>query len=446
MLLAAAFACPVESVRRANMLLGDIGTAALLARSGTLDTASLKLFRPIAFMLAQPEEVPERIIEQLGEGALADDKYDGIRAQIHFDGSRVGIYSRTLDEVTSRFPELAAAAGTLPADCILDGEIVAWRERILPFATLQPRLGRRKPSERLLRESPVVFFAFDLLYAEGEPLLEVPLSQRLERLQSLLGDGAGECDIRTGFQTRVRSAGDIERAFDDARKRANEGLVVKDPRSLYTPGRRGKAWLKLKKALATLDCVVTAVERGHGRRRDVLSDYTFAIRSGKELLNIGKAYSGLKDREIEELTRHFESRTVARYGPVRVVEPDVVVEIAFDRIQESKRHKSGYSSGFPASYGRGTTRASNRSRRWTKCGPSTKGNWNGRKGDNGWLISPPAGVPLRFLGRMPRHVRVGDSFIARLPERLTLDGRFRVRRRGEDRSFRDRLHEDLMAS
>ena len=357
--IAKAFGRSVDAVRRANMFTGDIGATALLAKSDALDSAKMTLFHPFAFMLAQPEEDPAEIVAALGSGALADDKYDGIRAQIHSDGVQVRIYSRTLDNVTHRFPEIEAAARQLDSSIILDGEIVAFRDRILPFAVIQTRLGRRKVTENLLRDAPVAFFAFDLLYENGEPLFELPLHERLARLRRIIGVRAGfggllrpadagpHTAIRLSDQSPVRDAAHIDELFDAARARSNEGLVVKDPNSIYTPGRRGKSWLKYKKALATLDCVVTAAEYGHGKRRSVLSDYTFAVLRDRELVNIGKAYSGLTDAEIDALTARFKEITKARHGPVHVVEPQVVLEIAFDRIQESARHKSGYALRFP---------------------------------------------------------------------------------------------------
>jgi DNA ligase-1 len=342
--IAKAFGRPLAAVRRANMLTGDIGAAALLARGDALDTARMNLFHPFAFMLAQPEEDPDEIVAMLGAGALADDKYDGVRAQIHATPDEVRIYSRTLDDVTHRFPELETAARALGSSVVLDGEIVAFSDRVLPFATIQKRLGRRKVSETLLRDAPVVFFAFDLLFIDGEVLFERPLRERLRRLGEVLrSQGA----IRFTNQSEVRDGPHVDALFDAARARANEGLVVKAPDSVYTPGRRGKSWLKYKKALATLDCVVTAAEYGHGKRRAVLSDLTFAVRRDDELVNIGKAYSGLTDVEIERLTKHFQSTTIGRYGPVHTVEPTIVLEIAFDRIQESGRHKSGYALRFP---------------------------------------------------------------------------------------------------
>jgi DNA ligase-1 len=359
--IAKAFGRSLEAVRRANMFTGDIGATALLAKSDALTSAKMTLFHPFAFMLAQPEEDPDEIFAALGAGAFADDKYDGIRAQIHRDENQVKIYSRTMDDVTHRFPEIEAAARNLPHSVILDGEIVAFSGRILPFAVIQTRLGRRKVTDALLRDAPVVFFAFDLLYLDGEPLFEAPLRERAEKLGNLgarasrpLGERqegtAGETPAVPGImlcdRTVVTQASEIDTIFDAARARANEGLVLKDPASVYTPGRRGKSWLKYKKALATLDCVITAAEFGHGKRRGVLSDYTFAVRREAELVDIGKAYSGLTDVEIATMTE--ELKRIGTWNGWRyIVEPKIVLEIAFDRLQESKRHKSGYAMRFP---------------------------------------------------------------------------------------------------
>ena len=343
-----AFGRRLTDVRRANMFTADIGATALLARADALDSAIMTLFHPVGLMLAQPEEDPKKIIEILGPDAVADDKYDGIRAQVHAGDEKVQIFSRTLDQITHRFPEVERAAGALAQgrSFILDGEIVAFDGRTLPFATIQTRLGRRKITPKLLTDAPVAFFAFDLLYLDGLAILDKPLYARLDLLRQLIGV-ADDSAIRISSQSPAVSASRIEELFDAARNRANEGLVIKDIRSVYTPGRRGKSWLKYKKALATLDCVVTAAESGHGKRRNVLSDYTFAVRKDEELVNIGKAYSGLTDVEIASLTKRFLAISMARYGPVHMVRPEVVVEIAFDRIQESKRHKSGYALRFP---------------------------------------------------------------------------------------------------
>ena len=355
--IAKAFGRRLEAVRRANMFTGDIGATALLAKSDALETAKMALFAPFAFMLAQPEEDPNEIVAALGAGAIADDKYDGIRAQIHTDGDVVKIYSRTLDDVTHRFPELEASARALGRAAILDGEIVAFSDRILPFAVIQKRLGRRQVSEKLLTEAPVVYFAFDLLYLDGEALFETPLRERLGRLRVMLsredGEGSPSHDrrgslaaLRMTHATPIRDAAHVDELFDAARARANEGLVVKDPRSVYTPGRRGKSWLKYKKALATLDCLVTYAQWGNGKRRNVLSDLTFGVLRDGEVVNIGKAYSGLTDAEIAAMTEQFKQ--IGEWDGWRFrIPPAVVLEIAFDRIQESKRHKAGYALRFP---------------------------------------------------------------------------------------------------
>lgn len=342
--LAKAFRRDLDAVRRANMLTGDVGAAALLAKSGTLETAALALFQPFAFMLAQPEEDPEEIVAALGPGAFADDKYDGIRAQVHTDGAAVRIYSRTLDDVTHRFPEVESAARQLARAAVLDGEIVAWRGGIRPFALLQKRLGRRNVGPKLIAEAPVAYFAFDLLHLDGETLFETPLAERLRRLHGLIP--AGSETIRRSVQSPIRDAAHVEELFDQARARANEGLVIKDPGSIYTPGRRGKSWLKYKKALATLDCVVTYAQWGNGKRRNVLSDLTFGILREGEIVNVGKAYTGLTDAEIAEMTELF--RSIGTWDGWRFrIPPRVVLEIAFDRIQESGRHKAGYALRFP---------------------------------------------------------------------------------------------------
>ena len=344
--IAKAFGRKLASVRQANMFTGDIGATALLAKSDALESARMALFTPFAFMLAQPEEDPAEIVAALGADALADDKYDGIRAQIHTDGNEVRIYSRTLDNVTHRFPEIETAAKAIGRSAILDGEIVAFSDRVLPFAIIQKRLGRRQVGEKLLNEAPVVYFAFDLLYLDGAPLFEVPLRERLEKLAVILSppfDGG----LRMTASYPIRDAQHVDELFDAARARANEGLVVKDPSSIYTPGRRGKSWLKYKKALATLDCVVTYAQWGNGKRRAVLSDLTFGVLRDNEIVTIGKAYSGLTDVEIADMTEHFKKTTIDVHGPVHRVEPTVVLEIAFDRIQESKRHKAGYALRFP---------------------------------------------------------------------------------------------------
>jgi DNA ligase 1 len=353
--VAAAFGAEPESVRRAHMLTGEIGETAVLARAGRLDEAALHVGRPIRFMLATPVADAAEVMRRVGDEAWIEDKYDGIRAQLHVDaGGTPRLFSRDLNDVTRSFPEVAEAAAALGDDAplVIDGELVPWREgAVLDFASLQTRLGRVKPSEELLAGVPVVLVAFDLLHRAGRDLLEEPLRERRAALDALgLPERTGERMLRSHLAS-ARSAAEVDRHFDDARERRNEGLMVKDPDSTYQPGRRGMGWLKLKKALATLDCVVVGVEWGHGKRRGVLSDYTFAVREtdepGARLLTIGKAYTGLTDAEIATMTEYFKSVTLEDFGRYRTVVPEVVVEIAFDRIMRSGRHRSGFAMRFP---------------------------------------------------------------------------------------------------
>ena len=350
--IAAAFASDLDAVREAEMFTGDLGEVAALASTGRLGDASLHLFRPVQAMLASPEPtaqaVWDRIAANHAPGAWTEDKFDGIRAQIHLGRGRAEIFTRDLRQITGQFADLARSARTHAGEAILDGEILAYdQRRRLTFFDLQKRLGRKTEDDLFggAGDIPVVFKAFDLLFLDGAPLLKRPLAERRLALESLvLPPGLEVAPIH-----RVASAQEIEAAFHAARARGHEGLIIKDGASFYTPGRRGQAWLKFKKELATLDVVVVGAEQGHGRRSHVLSDYTFAVRDDKsgQLLTIGKAYSGLTDPEIEELTEHFTATTTARHGRYREVNPEIVLEIAFDSIQPSDRHASGLAMRFP---------------------------------------------------------------------------------------------------
>jgi DNA ligase-1 len=281
---------------------------------------------------------------------IVEDKFDGIRAQAHVTTDRVAIYSRTMDEITQRFPELLAPLSKLATDVIIDGEIVpAQDDAILPFSELQKRLGRKNVSQHLLTTIPVILVAYDLLYASGKVLINLSLAERRKVLEQLVPKNG---PLRLSEGKLFREVASLDEEFSGARARGNEGLMIKSPASLYKPGRRGRDWLKLKRAIATLDVVVTAVEVGHGKRRNLLSDYTFAVRRSMdddELLNIGKAYSGLTDLELTELTEWFREHTIREFahGRVRLVEPRIVIEVTFDKVQPSKRHKSGFALRFP---------------------------------------------------------------------------------------------------
>jgi DNA ligase-1 len=401
-----AFGATLAEVQRANMLLGDIGETLRLAAEGKLSEAKMRLFHPLGFMLASPVESAEEGLTYFAE-AEVEDKYDGIRAQAHVSGGEVKIFSRTRDDITESFPELPDALAGLAQDAILDGEIVAWEYPSKPadtqqvvdeapteaseakamnlgrarsFSFLQQRLGRKKVSERMLREIPVACLVFDVLYAGGELVMHRPLAERARILDALLTERAPlNHEAHEGTRRKTRSAGtqgklafgvdnaevavatsiirapafqvqspeQLEELFVAAQARGNEGLMIKDLTSPYTPGKRGKSWLKMKRELATLDVVVTAVEYGHGKRIAVLSDYTFAVWDGDRLVSIGKAYSGLTDGEIAEMTKWFLGHTIEDQGYRLVVEPKIVLEVGFNNMMRSDRHESGYALRFP---------------------------------------------------------------------------------------------------
>lgn len=354
--VARAFDAESRAVRRALMASGDIGAVALAARHGRLAEMRVVYGSPIGFMLATPVTYGSDY-RDLREGVwIAEEKFDGIRAQIHKKNGEVRIFSRTLNDVTHSYPEIARALAEMPADSILDGEIVAHRgDRVLPFRYLQARLQRKTLDEELRAEVPVAYMVFDILAAGDELLIDEPLLARRERLAETIVPSDA---IRIASFQRLGeppSAEELHERFDDARAGGHEGIMLKRTDAPYHPGRRGKWWLKLKRELSTLDVAVVAVEWGHGKRAQVLSDYTFAVRgTDGELLTIGKAYSGLTDAEIAELTTWFLNhrlpqdarRALARSGEIPV-EPEVVVEVAFDIIQPSDLHESGFSLRFP---------------------------------------------------------------------------------------------------
>jgi DNA ligase 1 len=375
--IARAYGGTLAQVQRANMLLGDIGGTLRLAARGALGEAHMRMFHPLGFMLASPVESAEEALSYF-EQATIEDKYDGIRAQAHVSQGEVRFFSRTRDEITESFPELPESLAGLPRDVILDGEILAWSYsddgpgRALPFSALQQRLGRKKVSADLMSRVPVVYMVFDVLYLGEELLLERPLHERMRILDEVLAEERkihhGDTETRSKGQgalvfgaddgpvverlvrapsDRASSPEEVEVLFTAAQARGNEGLMIKDLDSAYAPGRRGKAWLKMKRELATLDVVVTAVEWGHGKRINVLSDYTFAVRDGERLVNIGKAYSGLTDAEIAEMTKWFLEHTIDDQGFRREVEPKIVLEVAFNNMMKSDRHESGYALRFP---------------------------------------------------------------------------------------------------
>jgi len=337
------------------MACGDVGAVALAAKHDTLDELRVEYGTPIGFMLATPIPYGQTYAELAGEAWLLEDKYDGIRVQAHLRAGNVTLFSRRLNDVTAAYPEVTAELARLSRDAIFDGEIVAMRdERVQPFRTLQARLQRKIVDESLRAEVPIAYVVFDLLALDGDLLIDEPLTARREQLADLFVAGP---HVKLSPLERLEEAKptQVNERFEAARARGNEGLMLKRADAPYLPGRRGKWWRKLKRELSTLDVVVVAVEWGHGKRSGVLSDYTFAVRGEHgEPLTIGKAYSGLTDAEIAELTPWFldhrlpieHQRAKARSHEIPV-EPKIVLEVAFDVIARSDLHESGFSLRFP---------------------------------------------------------------------------------------------------
>lgn len=426
----------LAAVRNAVMLEADLSRATEMAFEGQLGEARMRLFHPLGFMLASPIETPEEAVERFAaepetareadvsiapesdiepvahtpenESTLTDagvdhapvqalrmsaqieDKYDGMRVQLHCGDAtqpnRVALYSRNREDVTVGYPEIVEAfaraaqvLGENSRGVILDGELLAWdvrADRALPFAVLSPRLGRKRITNEIRSNIPVVFMAFDLLFAHGELLLDLPLRERRSRLEVLAGTlqrvtcsplealapsskgglfaeesedkPTGEQRLRISPVIEAHSADELDRAYIAARDRGNEGVMIKASESLYQPGRRGLSWMKLKRHLDTLDVVITGAEYGQGRKSQFLSDYTFAVRSPEgNLLNVGKAYSGVTDAEIARLTEWCKAHTLEDFGHFRTVEPLIVLEVAFNNVMRSDRHASGFALRFP---------------------------------------------------------------------------------------------------
>jgi DNA ligase-1 len=343
---AVAVACDIEppAVRDANSRLGDLAQVALAARQGRLASIEVRLFHPVEFMLAKPLDRLEDLANP--DEWLLEDKYDGIRSQVHFDEGQVQIFSRSLEEITTAFPEIAKAFEGLAGNGLIDGEVLAWRDgRALSFNMLQQRIARKRVRASLQQEIPVVFIAYDILLRNNQRLMNCRQEERRDFLEQTLA--AAQFPILLSAWKNASTISSIEESFTEARARGNEGLLLKRKGTLYEPGRRGGAWLKLKRPYGTLDVVITAAEPGQGRRAIFLSDYTFGVRSENGFVNVGKAYSGLTDSEVKELTRVLRAASTEKFGRVLLVKPQVVLEVAFDGVQKSPRHKAGYALRFP---------------------------------------------------------------------------------------------------
>jgi DNA ligase 1 len=338
----------VEEAVVAHRLMGSWEpTAERFRRLLSAETGDADLSRPYPFFLAYALEGQ---VEELGDPTewQAEWKWDGIRAQLIRRGGATYIWSRGEELVTDRFPELAEAAALLPEGTVLDGEILPWSEdRPLPFSQLQRRIGRKNLGPKILSEVPVVLVVYDLLEEGGRDLRELPLRERRVRLERLLAGGRYAGRFRLSPIATAERWEQVRTAYDGARERASEGLMLKRLDAPYGVGRRKGPWWKWKVEPFRVDAVMIYAQAGHGRRASLYTDYTFAVWHEGELVPFAKAYSGLTDAEIRRLDSWIRRNTLERFGPVRAVLPEQVFELAFEGIQPSPRHRSGVAVRFP---------------------------------------------------------------------------------------------------
>ena len=340
--LAAAVDVPLEEIRKGYLLYGDIGETvrSFLERKGkTLESLSLTLFQPLQPMLAQMAYSVKEAFEEIGGELALEFKYDGARVQIHKGGDKVMIFSRRLNDLTPSFPEIVEEVRkNIKGDVILEGEVVAVKEgRFLPFQDILRRVSRKREIERMREEIPLKLFLFDCLYVDGESLLDVSYEERWKKLEEIAGG------IPLAERILPKDLEEGERFFKRALEAGAEGVMAKALKGIYTPGNRGKLWLKVKKAI-TLDLVIIGAEWGYGRRHNWLSDYHLACwdKERKELLMVGKTFKGLTDEEFEEMTKRLLELKIREEGGVVYVIPEVVVEVAFNDVQRSPKYKCGY--------------------------------------------------------------------------------------------------------
>ncbi len=335
-----------EQIRRLDMLVGDIGELTEKTIRKELNTIELRLFNPVKPMLAEmAQSVKEALVEHGGQTIL-EPKYDGVRIQIHINNGEIRLYTRRLTEVTKSLPDVVETIrrGIRCRNAILDSEVMAVDERgrSLPFQETMKRLGRERDVEEAVAEIPLKLQLFDILLLDDKPCIDKPLTGRRRLLEEITLDK----QLLTP-QLLTSNPEEAEEFLKRSVERGYEGVMAKDPRSLYTPGRRGGKWLKVKPA-DTLDVVIIAAEWGHGRRQGWLSNYHLAVLNEDtgQFEMVGKTFKGLTDKEFEELTRYLQSIKVKDTEWGVVVRPELVVEVAYNEIQRSPHYRSGYALRF----------------------------------------------------------------------------------------------------
>ncbi|MEM3700956.1 MAG: ATP-dependent DNA ligase [Candidatus Bathyarchaeia archaeon] len=344
-----AFQIPLETVKRAGMVLGDIGTMAALIKAGGRDVLSkigFQVFRPVKLMLAQTANNVAEAIKEHGGKTAFEHKLDGARVQIHKCGDDVRIFSRRLTDVTKSLPEIADAVKreVKAREAIIEGEVIAVDSEghPIPFQHLMRRFKRVHEIENMAETVPVKLYLFDILYLDGESLISLPYFQR----RQILAENAGGIPLTKQIVTG--SIHEAERFLKEAIECGHEGLMAKRLNSEYTPGIRGKHWLKIKPILEPLDLVIVAAEYGYGRRRGWLSDYYLAARDAEtgEFLIVGKTFKGLTDSEIIEMTKRLKELAIKEEYRRIYVTPKIVVEVAYNEIQKSPKYKCGMALRF----------------------------------------------------------------------------------------------------
>lgn len=346
--IAKAFGQKIKNVRYVHMITGSIGKTAVLAKQDRLDEASFKLFHPLSFMLASPIE--SRAVDDYSE-YVAEEKFDGMRCQLHVSGSKVKIFSRDLNDITQSFPEIVTAFSQkeLP-ELVLDGEICVFKDQtIMPFQHLQKRMGLKKPTKKIIEQHPTTLIAYDVLYFDGKPIFEKSLTER----RDLLSEVSEAYEIPVTTQVEVKNRAHIDELFERALAHGNEGLMLKKKDSVYEYGQRRKSWLKVKKPGGSIDTIMMYAHAGSGKRGGTYSDFTLGVsvrdddRYEEEFIPIGKAYGGYTDEELKRLNEKIKEITVEKYGPTLGLLPEIVIELEFDDIQVNRRTKANYTLRFP---------------------------------------------------------------------------------------------------
>jgi len=346
--IAEAFEVPVAAVERALQVSNDYGLVAERAREGgteRLDGMHLEIGRPVQAMLAQTGTVSDALDDW---GAVAVEwKYDGARVQVHADGGGVELYSRNMEDVTEPLPEITSALSELlDRPVILDGEVVAIDENgdPRPFQAVLRRFRRKHDVAKARQNVKLRFHAFDCLHADGDDLLEQPLSERHGRLQELL-DRSEKARV-SGLWLRS-DPDEIASIEQESLEAGHEGIMLKNPASAYTPGKRGQNWRKRKPDVETLDCVVTGAEWGEGRRANLLGTFELSVRDDGGYETIGNVATGITEEELAELTALLEPQVRTEEGTEVDIEPAVVFEVGYEEIQESPTYSAGYALRFP---------------------------------------------------------------------------------------------------